>query len=290
MGIRETHPELTHSLRRQVTLGEVSFVPKQAGQALLEDDRNYFRAGATRIDEDSFTILLLEGSQHIPAGCLIEIDHAPSFSELADISHALTRLEAAYVRFYLPGEIKAPHLEGLGFQRLTEAALAKPVESPLAYSEAFTVRPITKADDDIKIKLLASDTARPDGKTTSAHDYVAMERAKIDAGYMTAYMVEYEGVPSACYALSSGDNFVRMKNLFTHARLRGRGCGTVIVRHAEQVAAQLGKAFMGVFGMPESAGMRLYRRTGHQQVGTHTEFIIARTQLAGALAARGVIR
>ena len=138
--------------------------------------------------------------------------------------------------------------------------------------DSFNVRPVFSSDDSIKIDLYESDPGRPDGKQSSAEHYVALERSKINAGYMTGFVVEFESRAVGCFCLARQANLVRLKNVFTAFEMRGIGCGSVMTAYAERFAFNVGATMFGSFAIAGQAGQRLYEKSGMKLVGVQTEF------------------
>ncbi|MEM8771923.1 MAG: GNAT family N-acetyltransferase [Pseudomonadota bacterium] len=240
--------------------------------ALLEDDRDYFRAGAETIAGTGWRILLMRGLSGIAATCVLEFDDiAPQI--VAAAIDGLRRENISFARFYLPGLTHPAFLAKLGFRQTIELALVKilpPVQTPI--DDSFTLRRALPEDDTLKTEMFARDSGRPDGKASAPELYVELERRKIDDGYMTGYIVEFEGEPAACFGFGVQNGVGRLKNVFTDPRKRRIGCGAAIVRFGEQQARARGLEAIGTFSFTDSPGQRLYMREGMIAFGAHTEF------------------
>lgn len=239
---------------------------------LVADDRAYFRAGAERERHDAFDLLRMRGLEHLTAGMMVEVTDPVRFDPRR-AAEAVRRCGGSQLRFYLPADETSWVRPSWGLKATDEVALLRALrgEEPRPLPDGLTVRPATCADDVFKTALFATDTRRPDGKPAAPGDYTALERRKIDAGYMAGFLVEAEEEVAATFALSFRGGIVRMKNLFTSSLCRGRGCGAAIVRFAHNFALANGADALGVFAFRESTANRLYRREGLDIVGAQVE-------------------
>lgn len=258
-------------------------------ESLLADDRNYFRAAADIFETRDYRIVRMPTLHGLDAGCIIEMKTL-DVAALLSLARTLSHLDIDFVRFYQPGTAERPLLKLLGFEAKTELALMKDLAGtecePLA--ENMAGRALTLGDDALKIAMFASDSERPDGKASAPDAYVELERRKIDAGYMRGFLIECDGQPAACFALSvRDDGIVRMKNLFTDASMRRRGCGRAILQYSEQYARQIGARALGIFAFPGGNGHRLYARYGMDTIGAQTEYYATLDQLKRGLASLG---
>ncbi|MHA7859625.1 MAG: GNAT family N-acetyltransferase [Henriciella sp.] len=258
---------------------DASFARHQAPEdqliaaALMENDRRYFRAGATIEQLSNWKIIWTPGFRDLPAACVIEPLGDASFPP-PEVLDRLRALGIPEVRFYHTRSIlkalplKPDYAVSQEIAYLTDASsLAAP-----EFDKDIHVRPLRDTEDNIKVALFESRDKRPDGKASDARDYVALERLKIDCGYMQGFIIEYRGTPAACFGLSISSSLVRMKNLLTSKNMTGRGCGTAIVQFAIQYAQQQQIPHVGVFAIKGGSGQRLYERCGMRPVGIQTEF------------------
>jgi GNAT superfamily N-acetyltransferase len=240
---------------------------------LMENDRCYFRAGATVENLSDWAIIWTPGFRDLPASCVLE-SRGDTTLPSREVLDRLQAIRVPEVRFYQPltGQRALPTNTRYNVSQeiayLMDASRALSIE----IDESIRVRPLRDTEDDIKVKLYESRDKRPDGKASNARDYVALERLKIEHGYMQGFIVEYDGIPAACFGLSISSSLVRMKNLLTSKHMAGRGCGKAIVQFAIQYAQQHGKPHVGVFAIEGGGGERLYRRCGMRPVGVQTEF------------------
>ena len=244
----------------------------QLADLLYANDQEYFRAGAEIEVIEDWRVVRVDGFPDLAAACVLEPPHGKSTPPRL-LLERLRALNIAAVRFYCPNttlqETATPP-----FDLTREAAYVLDVRTSRVEQPNMdlVVRPLKSDEDPIKVELYSSRNGSPDGKHSNPHHYVALERLKIDAGYMQGFIVEDRGVPAACFGLSVTHNLVRMKNLLTSTKAHGRGCGTAIVHHAIKVAREYGKHHVGVFAIEGGAGQRLYERCGMRRIGIQTEY------------------
>lgn len=252
-------------------------------QELIQNDRNYFRAGCKTLRRPTYEIKYLPGQAHSAAGCMVEFN-AVRRQDLFQLVNDLDKVRAQTVRTYLAFDVIDPILERLGFQRSIEnGMLIRPTNPVTPYPRGISIREATKSDDEIKIQLYDEDQKRPDGKYAAASEFVAIERCKIDSGYMKGFIVEHMKSPIGCFGLSIEGEIVRMKNLMVRASSRGLGGGASIVRFAQRYCIANGCNSVGVFAIENSPGERLYSKEGMQIIGAQTEYALPYASLRQSL-------
>ena len=257
---------------------------KRRSDCLLANDRAYFRAGAVIETIGACRIVRVSSCPDLSTACVVECDSI-DLDNLRIVWRRLAELNIFEFRTYLRGERQDDVLESLRCDLSVEAAYHAAVEehAPRRIPDHIQIRPISRADDAIKIALLNEDSARPDGKDSPAKDYIELERIKIEAGYMKGFLIEVENEPAGFFTLSPQGDLVRMKNLFSAPRIRGAGCGSAIIAFAEQYALMTGRKHIGVFAIRGGAGERLYTRNGLKVVGAQTEYSARVASLIGAI-------
>ena len=266
------HEYVDHSIAEDLQT-ELNSRSNQLAQVLFESDREYFRA-ASHIEEfESWKIVRTPGFPDLLASCVLE---AP-LGAIHPPNAVLARLKesgVSTVRFYQPGKVNSSHSRSSSLNTTQELAYILDTASlPLpSLNPAFLIRQIQAHDDEVKVKLYNSRHGSPDGKPSNPREFVALERLKINAGYMQGYIVEHSGTPVACFGLSVTNQMVRLKNLLSSGHMRGKGCGDTIVNFATHVALSKNVRFVGVFAINNSAGQRLYERSNMRLVGVQTEY------------------
>lgn len=242
-------------------------------QALVEDDRAYFRAGAQIETVNGWRIVYIPELAHLAAGCVVEPPEHPGACPQAVVER-LRRLGGGAARYYRPGAKSDLADAPAGYERTEELIYFTdlPMSASIETDARLSVRPAGPGDDAAKTALYAEDDARPDGKSARAQDYVALERIKIDAGYMDPFLVEVDGEPAGCFGLSRTGALYRLKNLFAAPRFRGLGCGAAMVAFAARHARSNGADGLGVLAIAGGAGERLYARSGMRVIGVQTEY------------------
>lgn len=259
--------------RDAVTTQDTFATRNRLAERLFKNDRDYFRAGSEIVEIEGWRVVRITGFPSLAAACVLEAPRGQTAPPKQVLEHLLS-LNIETVRFYCPN-IAAHGGSGPSKFELTREvayildATTSNISQP---NEDLIVRPLRSTDDALKVELYASRNGGPDGKHSNPSDYVALERLKIDAGYMQGFIIEDRGVPSACFGLSINREIVRMKNLLTSAHARGRGCGAAIVNHAVKVARELNKRHVGVFAIENGSGQKLYERHGMEQIGIQTEY------------------
>jgi len=263
--------------------GVARAIANEQALVLLNDDRNYFRAGANVEVFDKWRLIHTSGFLDLAASCVLEPPPGATDVPTA-LARRLNTLGVSTIRFYQPASTSKATSSAVPFETIQEIAyLIETKKSNLELPNAdLVVRPLRTDEDDLKVALYESRDGSPDGKPSNPKDYVALERRKIDAGYMQGFIVEDEGVPAACFGLSVTTNLVRMKNLLTSGDMRGRGCGHAIVHFAIEHARQHRKDFVGVFAIEGGGGQRLYERCGLTAVARQTEFSAPTSKLLKA--------
>ncbi len=245
----------------------------RALQALIADDCAYFRAGAEIETLCGWRIVYIPDLAHMAAGSVVEPPEGEDACP-AEVLDRLRRLGANAVRYYRP-RAKADLADAPAEYERTEERLYFadiPLSSGIRLNPRISIRPARPRDDAAKTALYAEDDARPDGKSARAQDYVALERIKIDAGYMDPFLVEVDGEPAGCFGLSRGRTLYRLKNLFAAPRFRGAGCGPAMVAFAARLARADHVGGLGVLAIAGGAGERLYARSGMKTIGVQTEY------------------
>lgn len=246
---------------------------ERLAELLFKNDQDYFRAGAEIYEAEGWRVVRIAGYPRLAAACVLEAPRGQTVPPKQVLEH-LQSLNIETVRFYCPNTAAPEASNSSAFELTREVAyLLDANTSNISQPNTdLIVRPLKSTEDPIKVELYASRSGGPDGKHSNPFDYVALERLKIDAGYMQGYIIEDRGVPSACFGLSVTHNVVRMKNLLTSSHARGRGCGAAIVHHAVKIARELNKRHVGVFAIENGGGQRLYERHGMEQIGIQTEY------------------
>lgn len=178
-----------------------------------------------------------------------------------------------YVR--RPGDALRLAAETGGFTATVERAMIRPGAAsdatPLADGVSIG-EVVSHADWAEKSVFHDENQALPDGKSGQARAWVALERIKVDAGYMEAFLVRRGDRAIATFALARADGFVRVKNLVVDRRSRNAGVATLVLDWASAFAAVRGYPAIGLFALEGSAAHSLYGRCGFIEVGQIVEF------------------
>lgn len=250
------------------------YCPGDIAHGIFLSDQAYFRAGAVSESLESHRILFVDGLQHLDAGCVVE-GGLPSVSGAADLKRRLDHLGAQFVRFYLEGNANALALAEIGFSKTLEILMAASVDRIRPSPSVRTrIVPAPPESDPMKTRLLASDGRLPNSTNASPAEYVALERRKIDAGYMDGFLLFADDLPIGSFGLSRRSGLLRLKNIFIHADWRKRGYVGDVVDFALCYAWERRCGALGLVAYPDSDAHRAYKRIGFLDVGLQTEFRI----------------
>ena len=132
-------------------------------QELIQNDRNYFRAGCKTLRRPTYEIKYLPGQAHSAAGCMVEFN-AVRRQDLFQLVNDLDKVRAQTVRTYLAFDVIDPILERLGFQRSIENGML--IRPKFASASTTKSRPRFAS---VPLLQLSSVTSRKClGKTASA--------------------------------------------------------------------------------------------------------------------------
>jgi GNAT superfamily N-acetyltransferase len=252
---------------------------------LIEDDRRYFAAGARTVAIRGARLMLMGGLEEYPTGAVLLVDDPRAIIDaparwLEQAAAAARREGATVLRFYTPGEDPALEfaLRSTGIESAIELAMAAPAaevarSSSCADAKRWHIDLVDSADDWARKRSLHHITPeRPDGKLMAAEQWVRLEKGKVDAGYMDAYLVEHEGEPAAAFGLSAAPGLLRLKNIVVSPRHRRLGAGMAILHRLAHHAIESGTEMVGLFAIPDSDGLRLYEHCGIATVGVQLEW------------------
>ena len=113
---------------------------------------------------------------------------------------------------------------------------------------------------------------RPDGKAVDAASWVRLERGKVRAGYMSAWLIERSGEPCGAFGLSFTPQMVRFKNLFVAPQHRARGAASAALRLIAREVLARGYRTIGCFALAGGRSERLYVKAGFTKVGHQVEW------------------
>lgn len=277
---------------------------------LIENDRRYFAAGATLHRVPGGHLAAMPGLTRFSAGAVVLVDDAraivrdsSAWREAA--AFVCAKHNAELLRFYTPAtDPKLTRaLESAGLSSEHELAMAASVKCVLASggSDADAGWSIREVDTPAlwreKRRLHELTPERPDGKAVDAASWVKLERNKVKAGYMSAWLIERDGEACGAFGLSfpaTGERaqspmLVRFKNLFVAPEHRTRGAATAALRLIAREVLARGRdtramgTMLGCFVLPDANSQRVYERVGFRVVGRQIEWMApaaAASQLA----------
>jgi GNAT superfamily N-acetyltransferase len=280
---------------------------------LIESDRRYFAAGAKLHRIPGGHLATMPGLARYSAGAVVLVDdpgaivaepHAWREAAAAVCAKHGARLLRFYTRATEPRLTRA--LESSGFASAEELAMAASAKRILASGSGvvdagWTIREVTTpAHWREKRRLHELTPERPDGKPVDAASWVRLERGKVRAGYMSAWLIERDGEACGAFGLSfpakreraQSPTLIRFKNLFVAPQHRAKGAATaalhliareVIARGRDTHVTHDIHHMIGCFALPGGHGERVYERVGFRTVGRQIEWTapaVAASELA----------
>ena len=266
---------------------------------LIESDRRYFAAGATLHRVPGGHLAAMPGLTRFSAGAVVLVDDLaaivgdPSaWREAA--AFVCAKRNAGLLRFYTAAtEPKLTRvLESAGLSSEHELAMAASVKRVLAsggddVDAGWNIREVTTPVLWREKRHLHELTPeRPDGKSVDAASWVKLERAKVRAGYMSAWLIERDGQFCGAFGLSfpatrertQSPMLVRFKNLFVAPEYRTQGAATAALRLIAREVLVRGhdtramNTRIGCFVLPDAHSQRVYERVGLRVVGRQIEW------------------
>ncbi len=251
---------------------------------MIESDRRYFAAGSTLQRVPGGRLAVMPELAPLSAGAVVLVDDPGAIlanpTAWRDETLAIcANAGATELRFYT----QATH------SRLTNALLAAEMDlhaeiamvrsaaelvgTEKAEAGPWSVREVTTpALWRSKAALHARTPERPDGKPADAESWVLLERGKIEAGYMSPYLIERSGEACGAFGLSFTPELLRFKNFFVAPEGRRCGAASAALRWIGREALVRGIEAVGCFALPDSTGQRLYERVGFVEVGRQLEW------------------
>ena len=242
----------------------------------IETDRQYFELGA-RLEQLPGAILAwMPGLAAAPAGAVIqrvgaEVALAEESNWLFRAERALCGVGARTSRIYLDDGHGASDdlFRGAGYSKREELIFAHSLGSP---EPGLRMMPVeSEFDWDRKLILQQSMPTPPDGHSTSAADWIVLERRKCDAG-MEMYLAEWDGQPVGAIGAIGGDGLLRLKNIAVHPSHRRKGVGLRMLGHLGILAKERGISEQCVFAVRGEIGELLYRAAGMRMIGSVIEW------------------
>jgi GNAT superfamily N-acetyltransferase len=251
---------------------------------LIESDRSYFAAGATLHPVPGGHLAAMPALASFSAGAVVLLDapgailSGPHAWREATVAVCAKR-GAALLRFYTvatePKLMRA--LKSAGLASAQELAMAASAIRILATGDddaaGWSLREVTtRALWRTKRRLHELTPERPDGKPVDAESWVRLERAKVRAGYMSAWLIERDGEACGAFGLSFTPQMVRFKNLFVAPEHRARGAASAALRLIAREVLARGFRTIGCFALAGGRSERLYVKAGFTKVGSQVEW------------------
>ena len=254
----------------------------ELGRELIESDCRYFESGALIYALGAGEIARLPGFETVAAGCVVQrlrlerLTPARAADWIARVEYRLRAMGCTFSRWYVVGEAPAlaPALAGAGYERRIELGFILDAEPARAAISPLSLHAV-ESDRHWSAKLALHRRAAegPDGHVTPPRLWVDLERRKAAAGYMRPYLVEIEGAVCGAVSASRQGPLLRMKNIVIDPAYRRRGIATAVASAFGSLAAAVGCAAAGCFGVDGDAGARVYRRAGYRVVTEQIEWV-----------------
>jgi predicted GNAT family acetyltransferase len=254
-------------------------IRKQLIADLVESDVAYFEAGAEIEMLPGATIAHMPGLHSLAAGCVVQrvdtdvLERDPG-QFIDRVEMALHELGSRQSRIYLR------HYSSNAEHALMARGYRARVELAIALDNAKHASPTTVAfraiasDEDwaLKTHIHNAMTTAPDGHSVRADDWVAMERLKSEAGYMTPYLVTCDQEVVGAVSAAPWKSVLRLKNVFVHPDWRLLGVGTGIAQQFGPLALQMGKVAAGALVLADATFISMYTNAGYEVVSQLTEW------------------
>jgi RimJ/RimL family protein N-acetyltransferase len=237
----------------------------------------------------------MDGLAHFSIGAVLLVDDPQPIVENASTwcdaaRDACAASSAAELRFYTPSSdtTLTRALSATGMMPATEIAMAGgasrlAIGASVGEGTTWRLREVsTEALWALKDAVHARTPERPDGKSADSRAWVGAERRKVDAGYMTPYLIEHDGEACGAFGLSFMPDLLRVKNFFLEPSYRAKGGASAALRLIAQAALARGIEAVGCFALPGSVGERLYASNGFVEVGRQLEWITPASGVARA--------
>jgi len=246
---------------------------------IIESDVAYFQADAVVEKLPGASIAHMPGLHSLAAGCVVQCLDPEALER--DPGQFIDRVEAAlrdlgisssriYLHDYSSNVDRA--LVARGYRSSVELTIALDGSRPVPPSDV-SFRVVESEDDwALKRHVHQAMTRAPDGHEVVSDDWVAMERRKCEAGYMTPYLAMCDGQMVGAVNGAPWKSVLRLKNVFVSPDARRRGVGTDIVRQFGPMALRMGKVAAGGFVLAGAAFVGMYTTAGYEMLSQQTEW------------------
>lgn len=239
----------------------------------IETDRRYFELGARLERLPGAVLAWMPDLAATPAGAVIQRVEPEAVGPLwiAGAEQALTDLGSRTARIYLDRRNDAldPVFQDAGYEKREELIFCDELAPP---EPGLRLRPVESDFDwERKLQLQQRMIQPPDGHSTPAHDWIALERRKCEEG-MEMYLAEWEGEAVGAIGAMNGNGLLRLKNIAVHPAHRRKGVGLRMLGHLGNIARDRGISEQCVFAVRGEIGELLYRAAGMRVIGSVVEW------------------
>lgn len=259
---------------------------------LIASDVRYFELGSRVEPVAGVRLAWMPGLADLPAGCVVlgaddwaeGADHATAIDE---IESRVGRIDGSRVRLYLERDVPelAGELRRRGYRPREEIGLLLPWGGAPGAVRVL-LQEIVDADGwDRKRALHAESPDSPDGHDTDAARWVELEERKVATGGLRPWLIRVGDTVAGTACTMDESELMRLKNILVHRTLRRRGIATAAVAAFGELADRSGRT-LGLFGVPGTAGERVYRRCGMIPVVRWVEWLGPLRAVPGSEGAR----
>jgi hypothetical protein len=247
---------------------------------LLESDAAYFEAGAKLEALSGAMLAWMEEFPSLSVGAVIprverDLGGLSPDVWLSHVEEAVRRVGGRATRLYLT--VSHPELEAVlrqrGYRAGTELGFLglRETEAP-PRPLRISLRPVEDERDwAAKSRVHDSWNRAADGHPASGEAWNAMERRKVEAGYMQPYLILEGSAVCGTVAVAQRSGLDRAKNLVLSSDCTGRGIGREAIMALSEGAARNG-GLLGAFAISGGTGEAMYRNLGFTCVTNQTEW------------------
>lgn len=242
----------------------------------LATERHYFEMAAEVRPLPGATLAWMPAHAGSPAAAVIHRADAAAIARLGSAwvdaaEQGLAEAGIGLARIYLDGSDEAADalLRGAGFSSRRELVFV----ASLADAEADLALVAVASEEDWARKRVlheATDSS-PDGHSTTAADWVAIERAKCAHG-MDCFLAERDGAAIGAVSAVWGEGVLRFKNLVVHPAYRRTAVASALLARLAAFGRKRGYGEQCALALAGESGEKLYRALGMVEVGSQIEW------------------
>jgi len=246
---------------------------------LIESDVAYFEADAVVEKLPGASITHMPGLHSLAAGCVVHCLDSDVLER--DPEGLIDRVEPALRDMGIPASRIYLHhyssnvdqaLLARGYRPSVELAIAMSSTHPVPASNVSLRAVESDRDWAEKARVHEAMKRAPDGHDSDSDEWVAMEKRKCDAGYMTPYLAMRDGTVVGAANAAPWKSVLRVKNVYVHPDDRLSGVGKGIVQRFGPMALRADKVAAGAFVLAGAPFAGMYTGAGYEMVSQQTEW------------------